>query len=414
MTTIAHNQIDSSSLLDPETMRRKTTALDILDRVENVLDGLSDFAPRQQDDTSSSSSYPNLLEPSPINTRNMRVVEEVKLGDINLCPNQASWADLFLGCYNSQETTSCIPSPGLPCSTMYTYNQGILPLVRSINIMNNNNNYYNINDRCPLTFPSDLRENANTTFGHTVKIPLTTPSHIPSTISVVTALSSKPSSSLSSSLSMSSSLSSSDHDNNDEGDNDCSWPSSYSDRWVERFNDLKRFVRKHGHCHVPIRFEENPALSKWAKRQRYQWKLKKAGKHSTLTDHRERLLEDMGFLWNVRFSVWDQRFRELVAFRNIHGHTNVPLKCKRFPRLGTWIKCQRRQYRLLDLGRKSNITPGRITQLNDLGFTWKGREGTSTLDDGDSCCADDDGAEEASLSVCDEVADTTVWYYHDV
>jgi Helicase associated domain len=154
---------------------------------------------------------------------------------------------------------------------------------------------------------------------------------------------------------------------------------NFSDRWIERFQDLKRFVLKHGHCHVPIKLEENPALSKWAKRQRYQWKLKQGGKHSTLTDARQVLLEDMGFLWDVRLSVWDQRFRELLLFRRSNGHCNVPLTCQRFSKLGTWVKCQRRQYRLLAMGRKSNMTPARIRQLNDLGFAWKGRDGSSAL-----------------------------------
>jgi Helicase associated domain len=108
---------------------------------------------------------------------------------------------------------------------------------------------------------------------------------------------------------------------------------SVADRWNDRYQDLKAFVQKHGHCHVPINYKENPLLSRWTKRQRYQWKLKQEGKQSSLTDARQLMLEELGFLWDVRSIIWDVRFRELVQFYENHGHCNVSINCKEFPKL---------------------------------------------------------------------------------
>ncbi|KAL3919790.1 MAG: hypothetical protein SGILL_003578 [Bacillariaceae sp.] len=146
-----------------------------------------------------------------------------------------------------------------------------------------------------------------------------------------------------------------------------------SDRWYERFEDLKVFFQTHGHCHVPINYTPNLPLSKWTKRQRYQMKLKQDGKPSSMSEERQQLLEDMGFLWDVRNSVWDTRYRELVHFHKMNGHCNVSISYDEYPKLGTWVKCQRRQYQLMMLGQKSHMTQVRIQLLNDLHFLWKGK-----------------------------------------
>ena len=103
---------------------------------------------------------------------------------------------------------------------------------------------------------------------------------------------------------------------------------SVSDRWNDRYQDLRT-----GHCHVPINYKENPLLSRWTKRQRYQWKLKQEGKQSSMTDTRQTLLEELGFLWDVRHTTWESRYQELLQFHKIHGHCHVSINCKEHPKL---------------------------------------------------------------------------------
>ncbi|KAG7358897.1 helicase domain protein [Nitzschia inconspicua] len=149
---------------------------------------------------------------------------------------------------------------------------------------------------------------------------------------------------------------------------------SMSDRWNNRYQDLKAFVKKHGHCHVPINYKENPLLSRWIKRQRYQWKLKEERKQSSLTDARQIMLEELGFLWDVRSIIWDTRYHELVQFHERHGHCNVSINCKYFPKLGTWVKCQRRQHCLMISGQKTHMTLSRVQLLQKIGFSWNGKQ----------------------------------------
>ena len=152
-----------------------------------------------------------------------------------------------------------------------------------------------------------------------------------------------------------------------------------SEQWSARYQDLIEFRKERGHCLVPHKWKGNPELAQWVKRQRYQYKLKMQGRHSTLTDERLKCLNNMGFVWDSHKATWDERYNELVAFRKIHGHTNVPSGDSVYPQLSVWVKCQRRQYRLfydtnLEERMKSTMTIERIQQLDSIGFIWSPRK----------------------------------------
>ena len=72
--------------------------------------------------------------------------------------------------------------------------------------------------------------------------------------------------------------------------------SSQEEQWYIKFNELVAYKRIHGHCQVPHKYIPNPTLAQWAKRQRYQYKLKQEAKPSTMTDERiAATLEKQGF-----------------------------------------------------------------------------------------------------------------------
>ena len=52
--------------------------------------------------------------------------------------------------------------------------------------------------------------------------------------------------------------------------------------------------------------------------------MKKTGKHSTLSDAREKALEDLGFVFESHYTRWEERLEELREFEAKHGHCNVP------------------------------------------------------------------------------------------
>ena len=156
-----------------------------------------------------------------------------------------------------------------------------------------------------------------------------------------------------------------------------------SEQWSTRYQDLVEFRKQRGHCLVPHKWKQNPELAQWVKRQRYQYKLKIQGRHSTLTDERLSLLNKMGFVWDSHRAVWQERLNELVAFRAMHGHCNVHSGDGKYPQLSVWVKCQRRQYRLFndedpEERMKSTMTRDRIDQLNQIGFVWRPRNNSGS------------------------------------
>eukprot|EP00978_Attheya_sp_CCMP212_P008186 scaffold19136_cov53-Attheya_sp.AAC.2 len=64
---------------------------------------------------------------------------------------------------------------------------------------------------------------------------------------------------------------------------------------------------------------------------------------------------------------WDEKFKELVDFKKINGHMNVP---KRSGPLGRWVHTQRAHYRLSKEGKYSALTIDRHEKLESIGFSF--------------------------------------------
>jgi hypothetical protein len=153
-----------------------------------------------------------------------------------------------------------------------------------------------------------------------------------------------------------------------------------AEQWSERFQELWAYCKQHGHCQVPHTHTQNPALARWVKRQRYQYKLKAEDKPSTMTDERITVLEKIGFVWDSHTASWEERMQELMDYRNQYGHCNVPSNYPCNRQLAVWVKRQRRQYKFFFGGKPSNMNQQRITTLETIGFEWelRVRESKST------------------------------------
>jgi Helicase associated domain len=90
-----------------------------------------------------------------------------------------------------------------------------------------------------------------------------------------------------------------------------------------------------------------------------------------MSEERVKVLEDIGFVWDSQGAAWEERLGELKEFRAQNQHCNVPTNFRDNPQLASWVKCQRRQYKLYLEGQPSNITPRRIERLEELGFEWE-------------------------------------------
>jgi len=188
--------------------------------------------------------------------------------------------------------------------------------------------------------------------------------------------------------------------------------------WEERFNELKEFKDLHGHCRVPYRYAKNMELGRWVSHQRQNYKYLREGKPSKISQERVEALEDIGFDWsvdrlkqqssnkkidcpssnnkrqekknervlrslkNIEIAVsfnnaWDERYKQLIEFKNKYGHCRVPARYDEIPELGRWVSHQRQNYKAYKDGRiTSKKSLERIKQLQDIQFDWSvGQQG---------------------------------------
>ncbi|VEU33465.1 unnamed protein product [Pseudo-nitzschia multistriata] len=145
-----------------------------------------------------------------------------------------------------------------------------------------------------------------------------------------------------------------------------------SSSWNERFQELIRFREANDHCFVPHNYPANPKLSQWVRKQRHQRKRKEKRLHSTLSDERQELLTNAGFIWDSHRAMWQERYQSLELFQMTNGHCNVPSNFHDSS-LSNWVKNQRKQFKLFQTGSKTTMNEERINLLNALGFNWNPR-----------------------------------------
>lgn len=205
----------------------------------------------------------------------------------------------------------------------------------------------------------------------------------------------------------------------------------FESQWDEKFEELKAFHKREGHCLVPAQFPENPQLAKWVPKQRsiyrggnlsrdkikkldqlgFDWdpietlwndmyealrayrkkeghcRVPKTRSHSennklgtwvvyqrhmltkgSLSEDKISKLDKLGFDWNPIESEWNERFEELKAFRKREGHCLVPPRYPENPKLGGWVSKQR------EIRKRGTLSRDKIKKLNQLGFDWDPRE----------------------------------------
>ena len=149
------------------------------------------------------------------------------------------------------------------------------------------------------------------------------------------------------------------------------------DDWKKHFEELKSFVKTHGHANVPARYSENRRLGIWVSSQRQQYKVRNSGEDTSkpkppLTDERIALLNELNFTWSVRSrdlsgDTWKLNFEALKRYKADDSSLT--------PELASFIKEQRYQYKTLRTARRNGkkIDPQaeeRTRQLNEIGFEW--------------------------------------------
>lgn len=139
--------------------------------------------------------------------------------------------------------------------------------------------------------------------------------------------------------------------------------------WDERFEELKFYKGKYGHCNVPQLYESG--LGTWVSAQRSQYKRFKSGKTSSMTKKRQQDLEELGFAWSLRKRhSWEERFNELKAFSEANDGSCDVQNEGELKGLWAWCQKQRVAYKTSAEGKGPIIPRERVLKMEEIGFNW--------------------------------------------
>jgi len=130
-------------------------------------------------------------------------------------------------------------------------------------------------------------------------------------------------------------------------------------RWEYQFLELVRFKEEHGHCEVP---RKHP-LGYWVSNQRQRKRI------GALAKDRIERLDKVGFVWFVRpHGALDEYIDQLLEYREIYGHVDVPQQDKKYRQLGRWVNDQRTKKK------RGTLSKEYENRLNEIGFVWNALE----------------------------------------
>jgi hypothetical protein len=140
--------------------------------------------------------------------------------------------------------------------------------------------------------------------------------------------------------------------------------SSNEEAWNAKYDMLLDFIRENGHPNVP---KSNEPLSCWVRKQRYEYSKFIKKKKSQITRERISKLNEVGFSFRLRADTipWDQRYEDLVLFKQEHGHFNIP---RNHPTLGSWSVYTKTQFKYFLEGRASTLDQTKADKLIRIGF----------------------------------------------
>ncbi len=138
------------------------------------------------------------------------------------------------------------------------------------------------------------------------------------------------------------------------------------ERWFEL---LCEFKKENGHTNVPRNYKaptgEN--LSGWVNNLRANYK------RGQLSTERKKMLDDIGFCWDIKKAMWEEGFQH--AKKYYEQNRTLELSCKYICedgfRLGAWLATQRK----VREGKTSgNLTEEKIRRLDQIGMVWEKKD----------------------------------------
>jgi hypothetical protein len=165
--------------------------------------------------------------------------------------------------------------------------------------------------------------------------------------------------------------------------------------WEARYTELCHYVQTYGHANVPATDKENQQLARWVGVQRDCYRTRKRqieelqpvtnihlaknapvkpaapSRPNPLTGERIEQLRRIGFEFSVHANRWEEKLKELIAYKKKRGHMRV--RHSENKQLYEWIARQRNVFREYMQGTTTagqTMNSERIGHLENIGFNW--------------------------------------------
>ena len=150
------------------------------------------------------------------------------------------------------------------------------------------------------------------------------------------------------------------------------WESVNDVSWQRHYDACKAYRDEHGDLNVSGDCVVNGiALGKWIKSVR---NYRRYGiKSNYFTPEREKMLDDLGMIWDCIDNLWERNYRAAKAYFDEHGDLEVQKGwIQDGVKLDNWLHDLRKKYRHYEQIRGS-LTDEQIEQMNELGMRWQSK-----------------------------------------
>ena len=151
------------------------------------------------------------------------------------------------------------------------------------------------------------------------------------------------------------------------------WESVNDVSWARHYAACKAYHEEHGDLNMPGDYvtDTGVQLGRWIIAVR---RYRRSGiKSSYFTPERERMLDELGMIWNTPDYLWDRNYAAAKAYHAEHGDLDVPTGyIQDGVKLYNWLASLRKMYRGAP-GRRGELTPEQIAQMDELGMRWKSK-----------------------------------------
>jgi len=132
--------------------------------------------------------------------------------------------------------------------------------------------------------------------------------------------------------------------------------------WDEKIKELTSYKEKFGTANISSTDKEYPSLAQWVEYLRKR--------QTRIPSERRAQLDELGFTWTEPHTEkydrrWEEMFQRLLAYKDEHGDTLVPVQWEQDKTLGTWVQGQRQRYW------SGLLKEDRMQKLNSVRFVWR-------------------------------------------